>query len=483
MILQKKIIILLCLTVFNFFIPSNITLAKDISEKLLINDVSRLYPTYVKKITKENKVDSLIEIIKNAKKNHLHISIAGKQHSQGGHTYYDNSIFLDMTAYKKIIHLDTEKKIITVQSGATWEAIQEYINPFGLAIKVMQSSNIFTVGGSLSANIHGRDPRFGPIIETVKGFRLLLSSGDIISISREENKDLFGKVIGGYGLFGVILDVDLELTENTIYQKETTLLDYKNYPDFFEKHVKGKQEVGLHFGRLSIAPGKQFLKETYVTNYKEIKNISPNIIELQTEKNIKRNKFFFELSRRYQWGKNLRWYLQKKLVDSPQKTSVISRNNAMRPPIAFLNYHSKTATDILQEYYIPKHHFVSFINGLRNIVIKHKINLLSVTLRYVPKNTESFLSYSRQDSFSIVLYINQKLSDKEKLKAKQWTQELVNLALNYQGTHYLTYQLYPTKEQVKQAYPSIDQFFKKKKQYDKTELFMNKFYNHYAIEK
>lgn len=52
--------------------------------------------------------------------------------------------------------------MIRVQSGATWAQIQDYINPYGLSIRVMQSSNIFTIGGSLSSNVHGRDLRHGP---------------------------------------------------------------------------------------------------------------------------------------------------------------------------------------------------------------------------------------------------------------------------------------------------------------------------------
>ncbi|MGA3882428.1 FAD-binding protein, partial [Bacillus pumilus] len=78
------------------------------------------------------------------------ISIAGKQHSMGGHTYYENSIVLDMTEFRPILAFDKKKKPICVQSGATWDDIPRYVNPYGLAVKVVQSQNIFTVGGSLS---------------------------------------------------------------------------------------------------------------------------------------------------------------------------------------------------------------------------------------------------------------------------------------------------------------------------------------------
>ena len=50
-----------------------------------------------------------------------------------------------MRGYNKILSLDVANSLITVQAGATWDDIQRYLNPYGLAVKVMQSSNIFTV--------------------------------------------------------------------------------------------------------------------------------------------------------------------------------------------------------------------------------------------------------------------------------------------------------------------------------------------------
>ena len=118
------------------------------------------------------------------------MSIAGKRHSQGGQTSIKGGVVLDMTAFNKILKLDRETKVITVESGVTWGQIQDYVNPFGLAVEVQQSSNIFTVGGSLGVNAHGRDPRFGPVIQTVKSNRLMNWAGVVLTLSRPQNPDL-----------------------------------------------------------------------------------------------------------------------------------------------------------------------------------------------------------------------------------------------------------------------------------------------------
>ncbi len=445
-----------------------------------INDISRLNKNYVRRIIKIDNTKQLQEAIGEANHKQYKVSIAAKKHSQGGHQFCHDCVVLDMTAFNKIISLDQKNKIIRVQSGATWEQIQNYINPYHLAIKVMQASNIFTVGGSMSANIHGNDPNFGTIIHTIRSFRLLLDDGSIVNVSRVENPELFSLVLGGYGLFGVILDVDLELTDDTVYERDSVVMNYRDYPKFFKRNILNNPKVGLHSAKLSHAPSS-FLNEVVATTYnKTDKELNDEIFVLQQEKNILRNKFFFGLSRKFFWGKDLRWYLEKKLDAKIGKKEIVSRNNAMRSIVKFLEYNSGKDTDILQDYFIPVENFTSFVDGLREILRSEEINLLSTTIRYTPKDEMSFLSYTKKDSFTFVLYINQRLSQEGIKRAETWTQKMVDLALRLGGSYYLAYQLYPSKEQMRSVYPNADLFFEKKRFYDKNELFVNNFYNKYG---
>lgn len=451
------------------------------AEKVLVNDVSRLNPTSVRKIYKVKDEDEIRDKILEAKRLNLKVSMAGQKHSQGGHQFSEDGIVLDMLEFNKILSLDEKNKVITVQSGATWDQIQKYINAFGLALKVMQTSNIFTVGGSMSLNIHGRDPNYRTIRDCIKSFRLMLADGKVANVSRNENDELFNLVIGGMGLFGVILDVDIELMDNVVYEKHTRYLDYKNYPELFQKEIQNNKKIGLYGAALSIAPGKGFLKDisetTYILSSQTLKSTV-----LHNEDNIFRNKFLLNLSRNFSWGKKLRWSLQKTLVDGSNQNKPVSRNNAMREPIKFLEYHSKHYTDILQEYFIPMNQFASFIDAFRDIVLSENINLIHVGIRYVSQDKDSLLSYAQRDSFSIVIYVNQGLSEDGIEKAKQWTKKLVDLALQKGGSYYLAYQLFPSQEQLKMAYPRIDEFLNKKKLYDPELRFINKFYEKYASQ-
>ena len=416
--------------------------------------------------------------VSRARREGLKIAIAGKRHSQGGHAFYKGALILDMTGFNKILNLDKERKVITVQSGATWEQIQDYLNPYGLAVKVMQASNIFTVGGSLSVNAHGRDPNLGSMIQTVQSFRLMKPDGDVIQVSRSENREIFPLILGGYGLFGIILDVDLEFTGNDVYEKTTVALNYKDYPKFFEENVRNHPEVGLHYARPSIAD-RDYLRSMTVSSFRRTDKRPEGIFVLKKERGIRRNRYLMSLSRKTKWGKNARWYLQELFADRPGSRSIECRNNAMRPEVRFLEYDSKTDTDILQEYFVPVRNFAAFLDGFRSITREEAVNLLSITVRYARADAESFLSYAREDSFAFVIYVNIKRSEDGVKTAQRWTQKLVDLALANSGSYYLPYQLYPTQKQIRLAYPMLDEFFARKKKWDPEELFVNGFYMHY----
>ena len=448
------------------------------ADSLLVNDVSTLNATRVAGIVRAQRVATLKEAVRRARLEGLRISVAGARHSQGGHQFTEGGLLLDMTDFDDILEVDPVHRTVTVEAGATWAEVQEALHPHGLSVAVMQSSNIFTVGGSISVNAHGRDPRHGPIISTVRAFHLLTPSGEVVEVSREKNADLFGLALGGFGLFGVILDVELEVKPNVLCERRITAMDYAAYPGYFKEHIRGRTDVALESARLSIAPGLRFLRDLYSSEHVEI--AGPCNQPLVGQANVGRDRLMFDLSRRWGWGKRLRWFLQTRVTERPGSKEVVSRNNAMRPAIDFLEHRSDRDADILQEYFVPIDSLVGFIDDARAIMEAHRVNMLHNAIRFVPKNTEAFLSYATEDMLAVVLYINVETTDAGVARAALWTRSLAEAALARGGTYYLAYQRFPTRDQLRRAYPRIDEFFAKKLEYDPSRRFSNKFYEEYS---
>ncbi|MDN5708728.1 MAG: FAD-binding oxidoreductase, partial [Planococcus sp. (in: firmicutes)] len=347
---------------------------------------SRLLPVKMKAIKATDSTQEIQQVVLDANSEGDPIAIAGMQHSQGGHTVYPDCILLDMKPYNKILRFDTQEKTITIQSGATWSDIQDYINPYGLALRVSQSQNIFTIGGSLSVNAHGLDIQNGSLIDTVESLRLLDANGEILTLSSDQNPELFQAVVGGYGLFGVILDVTLKLTDDEMYEIHSEQLQYDEYSDYFNDNVKADESMKMHLARISLSPDS-FLTDMYVINYQEMdrEGLPMEPQKLKQETLIAVPKFFLGLARLNEQGKKVFWNTQKTYSASIDG-KLISRNNVMRSDSEFMEYSHPENTEVLQEYFVPVENFEAYMDDLRETLIdEDQFNLLNITIRYVEK--------------------------------------------------------------------------------------------------
>jgi len=474
--MKKGIALLLLAALCLFSFVKNNTSDQD---PYLITDYSRLHPVKVERVVQGKEEEQLIAMVQEAKKKKWTISIAGQRHSQGGHTYYKDGIVIDMTSYNQILDFDPTAKRIRVQAGATWKDIQDKINPYGLSVKTMQSQNLFTVGGSISINAHGRDIRNNSLINSVESFRLLTADGQIIQVSRTDNADLFPLALGGYGLFGVILDVTLTLTVDEMYRIETDDKTVEAYSDYFRDQVLGNQDIRMHIARISVAPSS-FLTEMYVMNY--IRDESLALEEhnkLRARENgVIPSKLMFNVNRSFDWGKDAFWKLQK-FYFSKLQNSAISRNNAMRSESEFMEYRTAGSGDLLQEYFIPVDEFAGFVNSMKEVLSESDLNLLNITIRYVNHDEEAMLSYAREDMFALVCLFHMSLSAQAQIESKAAIQKIIDEVIRHRGTYYLPYAAYPSLQQFQTVYPRSAEFFAKKDQYDPEHLFMNYFYEQY----
>lgn len=453
-----------------------------------INDASCLNKTAVYGVVKVRSADDIRDALQFARENHLKVTAAGQRHSMGGQSFTHDGLVLDMRDFNQL-KLDKEHKILTAQTGATWEQIQLFLDPEGLALQAMQSINIFSVGGTMSVNAHGIAHRPGPLAGTVRSFRIMLADGQIKRASSIENRELFRLALGGYGLFGVLLDVDLQLVDNEIYELKTQYMSYRDFPEYYRKNVGGNDNVGLIYGRLSVSPSS-YLEETAIHIYERKQFDGPAPV-LEPPGHDWLDRLIINFSKTGGFGRRVRWELEKHFEPrvhpcisqnqgmNQKEQCLVSRNQEMYNSMGYLKNRLHD-TDILQEYFIPPEKMPAFVDGLRNVVNRTGANLLNVTIRIVHKDDITALPYARQDMFAFVLYFNQKFNEKESRILEKTTVDLIDLALGLDGTYYLPYQLDYSSEQLRRGYPGIDAFFAAKKKYDPEGVFSNKFYEKYG---
>ncbi len=314
-------------------------------------------------------------------------------------------------------------------------------------------------------------------------------SGEIVTASPAENPDLFHHVLGGYGLFGVILDADLAVVDNEMYARATSYMDYKDFPRYYASNIENNSNIGLAFGRLSVSP-RSFLRETAVHVYTRTPLSGP-LPPLKTPEHETLSRFVINFSKTGGFGRWLRWTLEKNIEPrlhdcvtrnqamSQKDACLVSRNEEMYDDMAYLKNRLRD-TDILQEYFVPYDRMPEFVDGLRDVAQRNGANLLNVTIRTVHQDTITALPYAKRNMFAFVLYFNVKFNEKDNEILRKTTVDLIDVAEKSGGTYYLPYQLFYSKQQLQGAYPEVDQFFTAKKKYDPIGLFTNKFYEKYG---
>lgn len=445
-----------------------------------VDDASRMNRTEVAEIwaiptSTDDAEQQLIELLARARQDGLKVSIAGARHSMGGHTIYPGGISINMLPFREM-ELDEKTETLHVQSGATWSQVIEYLDQRGWSPAIMQSNDSFSIGGSISVNCHGWQYDRPPISSTVRSFRLLKADGEIVRCSRDENSVLFSLVLGGYGLFGVILDVDLKVIRNECYRLAQHLVPIDDALTTFHAQVEQQNDVRMVYARLNIVPDELF-NEVVIS----VLTLEPNesIPELKQAGMVELRRAIFRGSEESDYGKKLRWRAETKLQPHI-RGKLFSRNQLLNEGVEVFENRSAETTDILHEYFVPKPFAGYFVTSAREIIRRHEGDLLNVTVRDIKTDHDTFLRYADKDMFAFVMLFTQSRDEAGDKAMEAMTRELIDAAAKTGGRYYLPYRLHATQDQFRRCYPRADEFFAKKREYDPDELFQNEFYRRYG---
>jgi Methyltransferase domain len=139
----------------------------------------------------------------------------------------------------------------------------------------------------------------------------------------------------------------------------------------------------------------------------------------------------------------------------------------------------KQRTYVLQEYFVPVARFQEFVPRMAEILARHRVNAVNVSVRHAMPDPGSLLAWAREEVFAFVLYYKQRVRENAKERVAVWTRELIDAVLQSGGTYYLPYQAHATPEQFHCAYPRARELFVLKKRLDPEFRFRNVLWDAY----
>lgn len=457
---------------------------------MIVNDIhSQLNETRVRRIVKPDSLAALQHAVKSVSDKGEHCAVAGGRHAMGGQQFLSNETLIDMSAMRRIFNLDCERGTVDVEAGAMWRhLIHELHRLQGGAARVWSiiqkqtGADNLTLGGSLAANVHGRGLRLKPIIGDVESFVLVDANAHILTCSRTENAGLFRLVIGGYGLFGVIAQVRLRLAPRHKLRRIVRVMNLNDISTGFQEGMKMGFEYG-DFQFMTDNADDGFMHKGVLSCYLPVEDRTPLETESRELSPDDWSKLLYlaHTNRAQAFELYAQHYLatdnQIYFSDTHQLSTYLDDYHA---EIDLRTHAAAKGTEMITEIYVPRAKLTTFMLTVREDFRRHAVEFIYGTIRLIEQDDESFLAWAKQNFACIIFNLHVEHTPTGISKARTDFRRLIDRAIEFGGSFYLTYHRWATREQIEICYPQFAEFLKRKREFDGRGVFQSDWYRHHA---
>ncbi|TRW98620.1 FAD-binding oxidoreductase [Paracoccus sp. M683] len=445
----------------------------------MLNDASLLSPTPVAKhiVLTEDPGEALIARLRaelaEARAANRPLCLSAARHSMGGQSLPMNGTALGWD--NGTIQIDSTAQTYLAPGNARWSQIINALDPAGLSPKVMQSNHDFGVAATFSVNAHGWPVPHGPMGSTVRSLTMMLPDGQVATCSRSENPDLFGMAMGGYGLIGLILTMEVEAAPNMRVTPTFQQMPGTGLADAFMAALDDPA-VGMAYGRLSVDRAR-FLDQGLMIAYRpdadqsDLPPAAGSGWVSRAAAHIYRAQLYREPMKR------LRWWTEASL--NPRLGGTSTRNSLMNEPVATLDDGDPTRTDILHEYFVEPARWSDFIAVCKDAIPPSYQEMLNVTIRYVAADPDSWLAYAPTPRLAAVMSFSQEMSERSEADMARMTRDLIDGMAGIGGSYYLPYRPHATIDQFATVYPRAADFAAAKRALDPSLTLRNALWDNY----
>jgi xylitol oxidase len=130
-----------------------------------------------------------------------------------GHSFNDIAdsagIQLSLAGLERVVRVDPQRRRVTVDGGIRYGDLAPVLQARGWALANLASLPHVSVAGAVMTATHGSGSEIGNLATQVVAFDLVTAGGDIVTLSREGDGDLFRGAVVSLGALGAVVGLTL----------------------------------------------------------------------------------------------------------------------------------------------------------------------------------------------------------------------------------------------------------------------------------
>jgi FAD/FMN-containing dehydrogenase len=134
--------------------------------------------------------------------------------------------------------------------------------------------------------------------------------------------------------------------------------------------------------------------------------------------------------------------------------------------------------EMITELYVPRGRLSAFMDDVRRDLLRHPADVIYGTIRLIEPDTESALPWARDQYACVIFNLHVDHEAAAIADAASAFTRLIDHAISYQGSYFLTYHRFARRDQLLTCHPRLREWLAMKDQIDPHRTFQSDWYRH-----
>lgn len=201
---------------------------------------NRTWSAHPRRFISPDSEAEICELIKNASA----VRVVGSGHSFNAGPL-SNDLMISLRQYNRVISVNRDRLVVRVQAGIRLRDFQEQLRLLGFALPAAGSTDEQSLGGLIATDVHGTGSKHAFLSECIESLRVVNASG--VAKTVKPGDALFHAAIGGMGLAGVVIEVEIKCVPAYHLKKSVRIVSIEESEKNIETLLKQNDHLSFYY--------------------------------------------------------------------------------------------------------------------------------------------------------------------------------------------------------------------------------------------